>query len=83
MESLGKQIPKSGLANGHPAKQNAGFQKSNGHTRASKSEGGSSGTWQKIPKGKKKGGAAEMKTTLNAQPQGEKLPSNESERKGG
>jgi hypothetical protein len=82
-ESLGKQNLKSGLANGHSAKQNNGSQKLNGHTRASKSEGGSSGTWQKIPKGKKKGGATEMKTVMNGQPRSEKLPSNESERKGG
>jgi hypothetical protein len=83
LEALGKQIPKSLLANGHSAKQNSGSQKLNGHTRASKSEGGSSGTWQKIPKGKKKGATTEMKTVMNGQPQSEKLPSNESERKGG
>ena len=80
-EEIGKPIPKSGLTNGLPVKANAP-PKSNGHTRASKSEGGSSGTWQKIPKAKKKGGT-ESKGATNGQPQGEKLPSNKSERKGG
>lgn len=78
-----KTEQKPGFTNGHQAKQTTTLQKPNGHTRASKSEGGSSGTWQKIPKSKKKGNATDMKSSLNGQPQREKLPSNESERKGG
>ncbi|CAG8955778.1 hypothetical protein HYFRA_00011647 [Hymenoscyphus fraxineus] len=80
-----KPEPKTGgVNNGHQAKQTGTLHKPNGHTRASKSEGGSSGTWQKIPKGgKKKGATTEMKSSVNGQPQREKLPNNESERKGG
>lgn len=58
--------------------------KANGHTRGSKSESGPYGTWQKIPKNnKKKGQAAELKSSANGQPHSEKPPHNESERKGG
>ncbi|KAH8816849.1 zinc finger protein-like protein [Xylogone sp. PMI_703] len=55
--------------------------KTNGHTRGSKSESGPLGTWQKIPKNKKKG--QELKSAVNGQSQSERPPHNESERKGG
>jgi hypothetical protein len=63
-------------------KQNQGL-KPNGHTRASKSEGGGVGSWQKIPK-KKKGQTFDHNVTSGEnQNQGEQLPRNDSERKGG
>lgn len=55
----------------------------NGHTRASKSEGGGSGNWQKIPKNKKKGPIADSRVSLQSQAYSEKPPNNDSERKGG
>ncbi|RFU32388.1 hypothetical protein B7463_g3955, partial [Scytalidium lignicola] len=57
--------------------------KANGHTRGSKSETGPFGTWQKIPKNKKKGQAGDLKGPANGQSHSEKPPHNESERKGG
>jgi hypothetical protein len=71
-----KTPSKLGLTNGNQIKQAAVNPKVNGHTRASKSEGGNAGTWQKIASSKKKGIA-------KAQPLGEILPIDESERKGG
>lgn len=68
---------------GNQTKPPAVVPKVNGHTRASKSEGGGPGTWQKIPKGKRKGTAAESKNSPSGQPYSEKLPSIDSERKGG
>jgi hypothetical protein len=55
--------------------------KTNGHTRAVKSEG-SAGSWQKISKGKKKG-PSETKNSPNGQAHIEKQPIKDSERKGG
>ncbi|KAL3418853.1 pap 25a associated domain family [Phlyctema vagabunda] len=57
--------------------------KSNGHVRASRSEGGGPGAWQKASKQKKKGQSSEHKNVPNGQSLSEKLPRNESERKGG
>jgi hypothetical protein len=75
---------KNGPTNGHqPKQQDPAASKSNGHTRASKSEGAGPNTWQKIPKGKKKGSSAEQKNNGTGQAQSEKPPSNENERKGG
>jgi hypothetical protein len=71
---------KLGLANTNQIKQLA-EPKVNGHTRAVKSEG-SPGSWQKISKGKKKG-PSETKNSPNGQPQMEKQPLKDSERKGG
>ncbi|KAG9237951.1 zinc finger protein-like protein [Amylocarpus encephaloides] len=83
-EELGKPSTKTGLINSHQSKQHSVSQKANGHTRASKSEGGgASGSWQKISKGKKKGISSDTKNTTIGQPQSEKLPNKESERKGG
>ena len=62
-------------------KQRAGESKVNGHTRAVKSEGGP-GSWQKISKGKRKGNL-EAKSSPNGQPQIEKQPMKDFERKGG
>ncbi|KAI9641640.1 hypothetical protein NHQ30_009494 [Ciborinia camelliae] len=69
-------------------KQSTSNLKQNGHTRSVKSEGSgpgsSSGSWQKIPnKGKKGRGPHEAKTANGGNSHGEKLPVNESERKGG
>jgi hypothetical protein len=56
----------------------------NGHTRAAKSEGSGLGSWQKIPKGKKKGNASDQKSGLNGdQNHSEQIPSSDFERKGG
>jgi len=75
---------KNGSTNGHQPKQQVpAASKSNGHTRASKSEGAGPNTWQKIPKGKKKGSSVEQKSNGTGQAQSEKPPSNENERKGG
>jgi len=74
---------KSGSTAGNHTKQAAAVSQSNGHTRASKSESAAPGNWQKIPKGRKKGASSEMKSAGNGQPFSEKLPSNDSERKGG
>jgi hypothetical protein len=71
-----------GLSNSSLAKQTLGESKPNGHIRAAKSEG-SPGNWQKIVKSKKKGASAELKGDVNGQPQSEKQPRNDSERKGG
>ena len=72
---------KLGPSNANQTKQPEGELKVNGHTRAVRSEG-SPGSWQKISKGKKKG-SSETKTSLNGQPQIEKQPIKDSERKGG
>ncbi|RDL41590.1 PAP substrate-binding protein [Venustampulla echinocandica] len=74
---------KTAHATENQAKQTAAVPKVNGHTRASKSEGGGPGIWQKIPKGKKKGPGAESKNSPSGQLYSEKLPSIDSERKGG
>lgn len=79
---LAKPSQKSNLSNGSQNKSPTVPSGSNGHTRGAKSEG-SAGTWQKIPKGKKKGPSADAKGSANGQSQGEKFPSNNSERKGG
>jgi hypothetical protein len=56
----------------------------NGHTRAAKSEGSGPGTWQKIPKSKKKGNASDQKSGLNGDQQhSEQIPDSTFERKGG
>jgi hypothetical protein len=78
-----KSAQKLSLANGNQNKSPTAVQNSNGHTRGAKSEGSGQGTWQKAPRGKKKGSSADTKGSANGQPQGEKLPSNNSERKGG
>jgi hypothetical protein len=74
---------KLALANGTQNRLSAANSKPNGHTRASKSEGSGPGNWQKIPTNKKKGGLTELKSAANGQPHSEKVPRNESERKGG
>ncbi|KAH6674675.1 zinc finger protein-like protein [Halenospora varia] len=71
------------LSNGSHINQTGAVQKPNGHTRASKSEGGGPGSWQKIPKGKKKGAVADLKASVNGQAHSEKPPSNDFDRKGG
>lgn len=71
------------FSNGNPSKQPLNQPKANGHTRAVKSEGAGPGTWQKIPKGKKKGTVAELKGIANCQARYEKPPANDLERKGG
>jgi Cid1 family poly A polymerase len=54
------------------------------HTRASKSEGSGPGSWQKIPKSKKKSQAADQKSGVSgSQNLSEQAPKNDSERKGG
>ncbi|CZR62895.1 related to polynucleotide adenylyltransferase [Phialocephala subalpina] len=75
LDTTHKPIPTNGTLQGSPVS------KLNGHTRASKSEG-ASGAWQKIQKGKKKG-PAESRNNGDVPAQGEKLPAQESERKGG
>ena len=71
--------PKPITTNGH-AMQGSPTSKSNGHTRASKSEG-AAGAWQKIQKGKKKGpGDVKNSESLG---HNERLPGQENERKGG
>ena len=74
---------KLALANGNQIKQAPIDPKVNGHSRASKSEGGGPGTWQKIAKGKRKGPGADLKGFPQERDHGEKLPSDSSERKGG
>jgi hypothetical protein len=74
---------KLGLANGNQVKQAPADPKANGHRRGSKSEGSGPGSWQKIPRGKKKGPAAELKEVAHEHAHGEKLPNDISERKGG
>ncbi|ESZ96360.1 hypothetical protein SBOR_3256 [Sclerotinia borealis F-4128] len=68
-------------------KQSTSNSKQNGHTRSAKSEGSgagaSSGSWQQIPKGKKGRGLPSAKAANGGHSHGEKLPVNESERKGG
>lgn len=73
---------KLGPANTNQVRQSSSEPKLNGHTRAVKSEG-SSGSWQKISKSKKKVPSSEMKSAPNGQPQIEKQPIKDSERKGG
>ena len=80
---LTKPGQKLGLANGNQIKQAPTDSKVNGHSRASKSEGGGPGSWQKIPKGKRKGQAIDLKGIAQERDQGEKPPNNSSERKGG
>ncbi|TVY92892.1 Poly(A) RNA polymerase [Lachnellula willkommii] len=78
-----KSAQNLGVANGSQSKSPSGAQ--NGHTRGAKSEGSGPGTWQKAPnsKGKKKGPSADTKGTTSGQAQGERLPKDDSERKGG
>lgn len=77
--------PKLALNNSTKGSQKQNLSpKSNGHTRASKSEGGGPGTWQKIPKSKKKGQGPDQKTGFTSdQTQGEQVPRSDTERKGG
>ncbi|CAD6444207.1 bc0980f6-ef4f-4edf-b4f7-6eda8336feb4 [Sclerotinia trifoliorum] len=81
-----KTSSKHSVGTEQPAKQFTSNLKQNGHTRAAKSEGSgfgvSSGSWQK-PKGKKGRSPPEAKTANGGNAHGEKLPVNESERKGG
>ncbi|KAK3383457.1 hypothetical protein B0T24DRAFT_50281 [Lasiosphaeria ovina] len=58
-----------------------GVAKENGHTRGVKSQSEAFGPWQK-PKPRKKG-TADPKNTVNGFTQGEQLPKNDSDRKGG
>lgn len=84
-------FPKTNLKNSVGAeqpKQSSPNLKQNGHTRSAKSEGGgsglSTGNWQKISNRSKKGrGPPDAKIASAGQSHGEKLPVNESERKGG
>lgn len=57
----------------------------NGHTRASKSEGGGPGTWQKASKKNKKGQVSDPRFALNGggESHSEQIPGSDSERKGG
>ncbi|KAG0650447.1 Poly(A) RNA polymerase cid13 [Hyphodiscus hymeniophilus] len=73
-------LSKLGPVSTNQPKQPSEELKVNGHTRAVKSEG-SPGSWQKISKGRKKG--ASEKSSPNGQPQIEKQPIRDSERKGG
>lgn len=52
----------------------------NGHVRSAKSESGETAGWQK-PRSRKK--TADLKTAANGYAQGEQLPKNEADRKGG
>lgn len=72
--------PKPISSNGAQVMQGSPVSKSNGHTRASKSEG-TAGAWQKIQKSKRKG-PVEMKNGDNPI-QVERFPTQENERKGG
>jgi hypothetical protein len=83
-----KSISKLGPANGNHIKQapSPSEQKPNGHTRGSKSEGNGLGSqgWQKsVSKNKKKAASSDMKSSGAGQPHSEKLPNDDSERKGG
>jgi hypothetical protein len=80
---VSKPGQKLSLANGNQIKQAPTDSKINGHSRASKSEGGGPGSWQKISKGKRKGPGLELKGLAQSGDHGEKLPSDSSERKGG
>jgi hypothetical protein len=72
--------PKPITTNGTQAMQGSPVSKSNGHTRASKSEG-AAGAWQKIQKSKRKG-PVDMKNG-DSPVQNERIPAQENERKGG
>jgi hypothetical protein len=74
---------KLSLANGNQIKQAAAEPKVNGHTRGSKSEGFGPGSWQKIPKSKRKGPPSELKVVAPEQTHVERPPNDNSERKGG
>ena len=78
-----KALQRSGTPAGNQSNQSPTTSKSNGHTRSAKSESAATGSWQKIPKGKKKSAGTDAKSNGNGQPFSEKLPSNDSERKGG
>lgn len=78
------QASKAGLARfalNNSSQKSSLEPKPNGHTRASKSEGSGPGTWQKIPKGKKKAQSDQKPATSKMQ--AEQKPMNDSERKGG
>ena len=74
---------KLGPANGNQMKHSSLDLKPNSHTRNAKSEGNIPGGWQKIPKNKKKGSVPDNKSNGHGQAHGEKVPYNDSERKGG
>lgn len=67
-------------ANGNQLKIGPSDSKVNGHTRGSRSEGNSPGGWQKIAKNKKRGASSEVKQIETHK---EKVPKDDSERKGG
>lgn len=73
---LARTPSKLGPTNGNQIKSAATGAKTNGHVRASKSEGGSSEKWQMVPHAKKKAAA-------KGKAHGEKPPVDESERMGG
>ena len=74
---------KPSLANSNPIKQAPTDSKANGHSRASKSEGGGPGSWQKIPKAKRKGQAVDLQSIVRERDHSEMPPNDSSERKGG
>jgi hypothetical protein len=71
---------KLGPGHGNQLKVAPSDPKTNGHTRGSRSEGNSPSGWQKIAKSKKKGLSSELK---QSETRSEKLPNDNSERKGG
>jgi hypothetical protein len=77
-----KVVQKPGSVASNQTKPVLATSKSTGHTRSSKSESAAPGNWQRIPKGKNKVAGTDTKTGYG-QAFGEKLPSNDSERKGG
>ncbi|TGO63391.1 hypothetical protein BCON_0013g00370 [Botryotinia convoluta] len=81
-----RPIPKQSVGIEQPVKQSPSNLKQNGHTRSAKSEGGgpgvSSGKWQQTHR-KKGRTPTEAKNANGGHSHGEKLPVNESERKGG
>lgn len=78
-----KAAQKSGSPVDNQSKQSPTTSKPNGHTRSVKSESAAPGNWQRIPKGKKKSGGIDPKSSGTGQAFSEKLPSNDFERKGG
>jgi hypothetical protein len=82
-EENSKAAQKSGSPVGNQSKQSPTTSKPNGHTRSAKSESAATGNWQRIPKGKKKSGGIDPKSSGTGQAFSEKLPSNDFERKGG
>jgi hypothetical protein len=81
---ISKPVLKQALANSTQKQSGQAQGKSNGHTRGAKSESSTTNTWQKASKNKRKGPTAEQKAVGNGNHiQSEKLPKNDSERKGG